>query len=112
MQLPIFCFANTYLTDLPLPKMGVNDFSFFYRHMNRIRDKPTIINTFTKVGVWNRNVIYFTALVSILFFQYLSFLNFANPSPTPVTVSMVLQFLYVHKWQKRETNYPKYFDYS
>ena len=37
--------------------MGVSGFAFFCRHTNGYKDKPTILNTLTIVGVWNCNVL-------------------------------------------------------
>ncbi|CAI8055221.1 hypothetical protein GBAR_LOCUS30148, partial [Geodia barretti] len=50
---------------VPLNK-GVNDFAFFCRHKNGRRDKPTILNTLTTVGVWNGNIRYRAAPIPIL----------------------------------------------
>ena len=40
-------------------------FIIFCRHMSRNRDKPSILNTFATVGVWNGTIFYFAAPFSI-----------------------------------------------
>ena len=40
-------------------------FSIFCRHMSKKKDKPTTLNTFATVGVWNGTIIYFAEPIPI-----------------------------------------------
>ena len=46
--------------------MGVSGFAFFFRHTNGYKDKPTILNTLTIVGVWNCNVLSLVPPIPVL----------------------------------------------
>ena len=48
------------------PYIRVSTILHFYRHKSGQRDKPTILNTSTKVVVWNGNVFYLAAPIPIL----------------------------------------------
>ena len=50
----------------------------FCRSISEFGDKQTILNTLTKVGVWNSNVYYLTLPLPVLF---LSRPCFAGPTP-------------------------------
>ena len=44
---------------------GVDDFAFICRYKSGKRDKTTILNTLTTVGVWNGNIFYLAAPIPI-----------------------------------------------
>ena len=46
---------------------GCQQFCICCRHINVIRDKPTIITTFTTDGVWNSNILFLAATIPIKF---------------------------------------------
>ena len=65
----------------PIPQhKGANDFAFFCRYIGGRNDKPTMPNSLTIIGVWNRNVLWLSA---IIVFPLCCF--FANPPPTLLT---------------------------
>ena len=47
------------------PSWGCQQFCICCRHMSVIRDKPTIITTFTTDGVWNSNILLLAAPIPI-----------------------------------------------
>ena len=87
----------------------------FCRHVSKTRDKPTILNTLTTVGVWNSKVLCPFAHIPIS--AYLSLLTsmcypITDPPPSVIRISNILHFLWAHEWKEKQTDYTQYFDYS